>query len=362
MTTNIKTSLYDEHVKLNAKIVPFGGFEMPVSYPKGIVSEHKAIREHVGMFDVSHMGEFWITGEGALDFLQHVTINDVRNLEIGDAQYSAMCYEDGGIVDDLILYRKDSGYFMVVNASNIDKDFEWLQSKNKFNCTLENHSDKYSLIAIQGPRSRHILSSLTDEEIELKFYSCMDAKICGEKVMLSRTGYTGELGFEIYASHDSTIKIWQSFLDKGVEPCGLASRDVLRLEMKYCLYGNDIDNSTTPIEAGLSWITSFEKDDFIGRDILQSQKVNKPQRKLITFELLERGIPRHDYLIEKDGEKIGNVTSGTQSISLSKGIGMAYVKHQFAKIGTEINIIIRNKPVKAKIVKSPFVKETSLLH
>jgi aminomethyltransferase len=362
MATNIKTSLYDEHVKLNAKIVPFGGFGMPVSYPKGIVSEHKAVREKVGMFDVSHMGEFWISGEDALEFLQHVTINDVRNLEIGDAQYSAMCYEDGGIVDDLILYRKNNGYFMVVNASNIDKDFKWLQSKNHFNCTIENHSDKYSLIAIQGPQSREILSSLSKEEIQLNFYSYMDATICDDSVMLSRTGYTGELGFEIYASHDSIVKIWQSLLHKGVEPCGLASRDVLRLEMKYCLYGNDIDNSTSPIEAGLSWITSFEKNNFIGREILHSQKVNKPQRKLITFELLERGIPRHDYLIEKEGEVIGNVTSGTQSISLSKGIGMAYVKHQFAKVGTEISIIIRNKSVKAKIVKSPFVKETSLLH
>lgn len=358
----IKTALYDAHVKLGAKMVSFAGFEMPVTYPNGIQSEHYAVRKSAGMFDVSHMGEFWINGEGALEFLQNVTINDVSTLAVGDAQYSAMCYEDGGMVDDLILYRKPEGYFMVINASNIVKDLEWLTSHKPENVSIENHSDQYSLVALQGPQSREILSQFTDANLRLKFYSYMDATVCGHSVMLSRTGYTGELGFEIYASSEAIVHIWDAFYKAGVVPCGLASRDILRLEMKYCLYGNDIDQTINPIEAGLGWITALTKGNFIGKDVLLTTKKNKPCRKLVTFELNERGIPRHDYEIHIDGNKIGTVTSGTQSMSLNKGIGMAYIDKEFSKVGNKIDVIIRNKPVSATVVKPPFVKETSILN
>ena len=361
MSGNIKTALYDIHVELGAKIVPFAGYEMPVTYPNGIQAEHQAVRNSAGMFDVSHMGEFWITGDGALDFLQHVTINDVSKLEVGNAQYSAMCYEDGGIVDDLILYRKPDGYFMVINASNIDKDLEWLTKHKPENVNIENHSEQYSLVALQGPKSREILSQFTDADLNLKFYSYVDATICGHSVMLSRTGYTGELGFEIYAFNQAIVDIWKAFQNAGVIPCGLASRDILRMEMKYCLYGNDIDQTTNPIEAGLSWITDLSKNNFIGKSVLLSTKENKPNRRLVTFALNERGIPRHDYRIQTDGVDVGFVTSGTQSMSLSKGIGMAYINKGFTKVGNAIDVMIRNKSVSATIVKPPFVKETSIL-
>ena len=361
MSGNIKTALYDIHVELGAKIVPFAGYEMPVTYPNGIQAEHQAVRNSAGMFDVSHMGEFWITGDGALDFLQHVTINDVSKLEVGDAQYSAMCYEDGGIVDDLILYRKPDGYFMVINASNIDKDLEWLIKHKSENVNIENYSEQYSLVALQGPKSREILSQFTDADLNLKFYSYVDATICGHSVMLSRTGYTGELGFEIYAFNQAIVDIWKAFQNAGVIPCGLASRDILRMEMKYCLYGNDIDQTTNPIEAGLSWITDLSKNNFIGKSVLLSTKENKPNRRLVTFALNERGIPRHDYRIQTDGVDVGFVTSGTQSMSLSKGIGMAYINKGFTKVGNAIDVMIRNKSVSATIVKPPFVKETSIL-
>ena len=361
MSENIKTALYNIHVELGAKIVPFAGYEMPVTYPYGIQNEHHAVRNSVGMFDVSHMGEFWIYGDDSLEFLQYMTINDVSKLEVGDAQYSAMCYEDGGIVDDLIIYRKPDGYFMVINASNIDKNLEWLLKHKPENVNIENHSDQYALVALQGPKSREILSQFTDADLNLKFYSYVDVTIGGHSVMLSRTGYTGELGFEIYASNQIIVDIWKAFQNVGVVPCGLASRDILRMEMKYCLYGNDIDETTNPIEAGLGWITALSKNDFIGKSALCSIKNNKPNRQLVTFELNERGIPRRDYRIEVNCVDVGFVTSGTQSMTLSKGIGMAYINRGFAKVGNAIDIIIRNKPVSATIVKPPFVKETSIL-
>ena len=361
MSENIKTALYNIHVELGAKIVPFAGYEMPVTYPYGIQNEHHAVRNSVGMFDVSHMGEFWIYGDNSLEFLQYMTINDVSKLEVGDAQYSAMCYEDGGIVDDLIIYRKPDGYFMVINASNIDKNLEWLLKHKPENVNIENHSDQYALVALQGPKSREILSQFTDADLNLKFYSYVVVTICGHSVMLSRTGYTGELGFEIYASNQIIVDIWKAFQNVGVVPCGLASRDILRMEMKYCLYGNDIDETTNPIEAGLGWITALSKNDFIGKSALLSIKNNKPNRQLVTFELNERGIPRQGYRIEVNCIDVGFVTSGTQSMTLSKGIGMAYINRDFAKVGNAIDIIIRNKPVSATIVKPPFIKETSIL-
>jgi aminomethyltransferase len=358
----MKTSLYEKHIALGAKMVSFAGYEMPVSYPNGIQNEYHAVRNSVGIFDVSHMGQFWVTGKDALKYLQKVTINNVANLAVNDAQYSAMCYPDGGIVDDLILYRKSDGYFLVINASNIDKDFSWLQENLFGDTQLENQSNAYSLIAIQGPQARSVLSKYTDTGLDINFYSCINARICEEEVMLSRTGYTGELGFEIYANHKAVQKIWQKLVDETeVTPCGLASRDMLRMEMKYCLYGNDIDKSTNPIEASLGWITSLDKGDFIGRDIIAKVKAEKPSRRLITFELNERGIPRQGYEIHVDGEKVGFVTSGTQSPILKKGIGLGYVRKGLTKSGTEIDIIIRNKPVKATIIKPPFIKETSLM-
>ncbi len=356
-----RTILYDEHVKLGAKLVPFAGFEMPVNYLDGIKNEYYSVRNEAGLFDVCHMGEFYISGENALEFMQKVTVNDVSTLAIGDAQYSAMCNPKGGIIDDVILYRFPNGYFMVVNASNIQKNLDWLNSQNTYNVKIENKSDDYSLIALQGPNSRNILSKFTDADLTMKFYSYIDTEICGEKVMLSRTGYTGELGFEIYGNPNCIKNIWKNLINVGVKPAGLASRDMLRMEMKYCLYGNDIDQNTNPLEAGLSWISKINKGNFIGRDSLLKVKEEGLHRRLVTFELLERGIPRKGYVIQKDGEEIGVVTSGTQSPSLLKGIGIGYIKKGFTKSNTEIEIMIRNKPVKAKIVLPPFVKNTSLM-
>ena len=358
MTKNIKTSLYDIHVKLGAKIMPFAGFQMPVVYSDGIKVEHQAVRHSVGMFDVSHMGQLWITGEGSFKFMQKITINDIRKLKVGDAQYSAMCYDDGGIIDDLIIYRKNNGYLMVVNASNIEKDLNWLISHKTDDIKIENHSSRYSLIALQGPKSREILSNFIIEE--LKFYSFIESNILGNPIMLSRTGYTGELGYEIYISNVHAIDLWNTFLDMGVVPCGLASRDILRMEMKYCLYGNDIDESTNPIEAGLGWITAFSKNNFIGQSALLDVKKNQPSRKLVCFILNNRGIPRKGYRVMVNGLDVGYVTSGTISMSLGKGIGMAYIKQGFEKIGDRIDIMIRNKVNSAVIIQSPFVKNTSI--
>ena len=353
-----KTCLYNNHKNLGAKIIPFSGFEMPVNYSKGILSEYSSVRDNCGLFDVSHMGQFFIHGDKAYDFLQRLTINDVSKLNNYDAQYSAMCNEIGGIIDDLILYRMPKGYFMVVNAGNIDKNFKWLNNNIIDNVIIDNKSSDISLLAIQGPNTRKFLSKITDADLHFKFYSYIDADILGENIMLSRTGYTGELGFEIYGAHKHITKIWEELVNLGVEPCGLASRDILRMEMKYCLYGNDIDESTNPIEAGLSWITSMEKNSFIGKEKLIK---NKPEFKLIAFKMLERGIPRKDYDIKLDNLKIGRVTSGTQSFLLKSGIGLGYVKNNYNKVGQNIEISIRDRNIKAKIIDPPFIKKTSLL-
>ena len=355
-----ETALYNFHVQSGAKLVPFAGYKMPVSYPDGIQSEYFAIRNEVGIFDVSHMGEFTISGRGAKEFLQKMTINDVEKLQVGEAQYSAMCYPDSGIIDDLILYRKSDGYFMVVNASNIQKNFDWLNEHKTENVILKNVSEYYSLIALQGPQSRDVLSTYTHANLKMPFYSFEDALVCGYPVMVSRTGYTGELGFEIYGDANSLIHIWDELINAGVKPAGLAARDILRMEMKYCLYGNDIDNTTNPIEAGLSWITALSKGDFIGKDALLEIKKNRPGRQLISFVMKERGIPRQGYEVFVDSKKVGVVTSGTQSPQLKTGIGLAYVSIPFHKIGQNISLQIRNKFVSAKIIKPPFINETSL--
>ena len=357
-----KTSLYDSHIKLGAKLVPFYGYMMPVSYSNGIQSEYYAVRENSGLFDVSHMGEFVISGLGAKDFLQKITINNVDKLQIGDAQYSAMCYDDGGIVDDLILYRTPTGYFMVVNASNIEKNFNWLNQHIDNDVSIENVSDAYSLIALQGPKSREILSNYTNTDLKMPFYSYKESSIFDQSVMLSRTGYTGELGFEIYGNHKAIKYIWEQLIHLGVSPAGLAARDILRLEMKYCLYGNDIDEHTNPLEAGLSWITDFSKQDFIGKKSLLKIKKKGAGKRLVAFIMNERGIPRKGYEVFADSIKIGVVTSGSQSPILKSGIGLAYLDIEFIKVGQKIDIEIRNKYISAEIIKPPFIYETSIHH
>ena len=357
-----KTALFDNHLSLNAKMVSFGGFEMPISYAGGIQSEYFSIRKNVGIFDVSHMGQFIISGKSALEYLQQITINDVAKLKVGDAQYSAMCYADGGIVDDLILYRKSSSYLMVVNAANIKKDFDWLSQNLLDDVHLEDISSDICLIALQGPKSRKILSKITDIHLEMPFYTFKEGIVNGFSSMVSRTGYTGELGFEIYGKSDAIVSIWNELIDAGANPAGLAARDILRMEMAYCLYGNDINEKTNPLEAGLSWIMAMDRGGFIGHEKIQQIKNKGSNRQLIAFTMEERGIPRPQYEVFYKDNKIGIVTSGTQSLMLNHGIGLAYVDIPFNRTGQNIYIQIRNKRLKAIIVKPPFIKNTSLHH
>ncbi len=357
-----KTNFYQIHKNLNAKLVEFAGFEMPIQYTS-IIQEHKAVRNSVGVFDVSHMGELFIKGQRAMDFVQYVTTNDASKLFPGRVQYSAMCYEDGGIVDDLLVYKiSDQEFMFVVNASNIQKDYEWLQQNNKFDVQIENQSDLFSLLAVQGPNSLNVIQKLIHEKIDLAYYYFNFQNILGNKVILSRTGYTGELGFEIYFQGDTEVaeKIWNAIFTAGkeynIQPVGLGARDTLRLEMGYCLYGNDIDKSTNPIEAGLGWITKLKKTDFVGKAALLSAKENL-SRKLVAIVSVEKIFPRHRSGVSFNGELIGNVTSGTVSPVLEKAIALAYVKKEFSEIGTELNIVSRGKEAPAKIVKLPFIKK-----
>lgn len=356
-----KTALFDKHVSLGAKMVPFAGFDMPVQY-SGVTEEHIAVRENAGIFDVSHMGQFFIEGTGAKELLQKVTTNNVDNLKNGQAQYSCLPNEDGGIVDDLIVYKiDDEKYFVVVNASNIDKDWNHISKYNTFGATMTNVSDDTSLIAIQGPKALSILQKLTDTKLEdIPYYHFTIGTVDGiEDVIISNTGYTGSGGFEIYFKNQYAEKLWNALTDAGNEsgliPCGLAARDTLRLEKGFCLYGNDIDDTTSPIEAGLGWITKFEKD-FISREKFEQQKTDGITRKLVGFEMQERAIPRHDYpVVDAEGNIIGKVTSGTMSPMKKTGIGLAYVDKPYFKLGSEIFIQIRNKNIPAKVVKIPFV-------
>jgi aminomethyltransferase len=359
-----RTSFYDIHKSLNAKIVEFGGFEMPVLYT-GIIEEHLAVRNKVGVFDVSHMGEFEVSGPGALQFLQKVTINDVSVLIPGRVQYSAMCYEDGGIVDDLLVYNLGDKYMMVVNAANLQKDYDWLQSHLEGNVNLVDKSDGISLLAIQGPGSKALLQKLMDVNLdEIPYYHCKVDKVAGVEMLISRTGYTGELGYEIYfgAGTEMGKKIWDAVFEVGrefrVTPIGLGARDTLRLEAGYCLYGNDIDKTTNPLEAGLGWITKLNKGDFIGRNILIQAKQNGLKRHLIGFKFADKSIARHGYGLRANGKSIGIVTSGTFSPVLKCGIGMGYVETEFTKEGTTINAVIRNKEVTATVVKLPFIEKS----
>ena len=357
-----KIALNDIHEKLGAKMVAFAGYNMPVQY-EGINIEHETVRKGVGVFDVSHMGEFLIEGENALSLIQKVTSNDASILNINDAQYSCLPNEKGGVVDDLIVYRiKEFTYLLVVNASNIEKDWNWISSNNTMNAEMKNISDAYSLLAIQGPKAVEAMQSLSSIDLsEIPFYKFRVVDFAGiEHVIISATGYTGSGGFEIYCKNDEAEQIWNKVFEAGAEfgikPIGLAARDTLRLEMGYCLYGNDIDDTTSPIEAGLGWITKFTKD-FINAENLKKQKEEGVDRRLKAFELDERGIPRQGYeIVNENGENIGIVTSGTMSPSLKKGIGMGYLKKGYTKLGTKIFIQIRNKAVPATVVKLPFYK------
>ncbi|WP_316769119.1 glycine cleavage system aminomethyltransferase GcvT [Pedobacter frigiditerrae] len=356
------TALTDKHISLGAKMVPFAGYNMPVQY-EGINIEHATVRNAVGVFDVSHMGEFILKGEKALDLIQRVTSNDASKLIDGKVQYSCLPNKDGGIVDDLLVYRIDEKtYMLVVNASNIEKDWNWIQQFNTAGVEMHNISDKTSLLAIQGPKAADALQSLTDIDLaSMEYYTFKKGTFAGvDNVVVSATGYTGAGGFEIYFDNEHADRIWDAVFaagaEYGIKPIGLAARDTLRLEMGFCLYGNDIDDTTSPIEAGLGWITKFTKP-FTNAEALQAQKEAGVTRKLIGFEMIDRGIPRHDYpIVDAEGNVIGKVTSGTQSPSLQKAIGMGYVTKELAKEGAEIFIDIRNNKIKAKVVKFPFYK------
>ena len=357
------TQLFDKHVALGAKMVPFAGYNMPVQY-EGVNAEHEAVRNAVGVFDVSHMGEFLLTGEKALDLIQKVGTNDASTIQVGRAQYTCMPNGKGGIVDDLIVYRmKEDQYLLVVNASNIEKDWNWISSHNDLGVEMKNLSDDYALLAIQGPKAIEAMQALTSVNLsEIKPFSFEVAPFAGaEHVIISATGYTGSGGFEIYCKNTEAEQIWDNVFKAGepfgIKPIGLAARDTLRLEMGFCLYGNDIDDTTSPLEAGLGWVTKFTKD-FIDADFLKKQKEAGVTKKLIAFEMVDRGIPRHDYrILDAEGNVIGKVTSGTQSPSMKIAIGMGYVNTANAAADSEIFIEIRDKGVKAKIVKLPFYKK-----
>ncbi|MGB4773471.1 MAG: glycine cleavage system aminomethyltransferase GcvT [Chitinophagaceae bacterium] len=357
------TPFTQKHIALGAKMAPFAGYNMPISYT-GINDEHHAVRNNAGVFDVSHMGEFILKGEGALDLIQRVTTNDASKLSNGKAQYSCLTNENAGIVDDLLVYcvEENKVYMLVVNASNIEKDWEWIMRHNTGNVEMHNISDKTALLAIQGPNATKILQPLTEMDIlNLKYYTFVKGVFAGvENVLVSATGYTGAGGVEIYFEDkdDNAEKIWNAIFEagapKGLKPIGLGARDTLRLEMGYCLYGNDIDDFSTPLEAGLAWITKFTKP-FTSSEYLQKQKANGVEKKLVGFEMIDKGIPRHDYRIkDAEGNLIGRVTSGTQSPSLGKAIGLGYVRTDLSGLDSEIYVEVRDKLLKAKVVKIPF--------
>ena len=352
--------LSEIHKSLGGKMVEFAGYYMPVQY-EGVKAEHHTVRDEVGVFDVSHMGEVFVNGERALDFLQYITSNDVSKLTPGKTQYTCLPNFDGGIVDDLLLYMiGENNYLLVVNASNIEKDLAWINRHNTFECTINNQSDNYSLLAVQGPKALKLLQELTEINLsEIKYYNFRIGNITGIKdVIISRTGYTGEIGFELYVRNESTKQLWDALFNTSIKlkPIGLAARNTLRLEKGFCLYGNDINETTSPIEAGLGWITKFTKE-FINHEELRVQKDRGPNRKLVGLDLIDKGIARKGYLIlDSTGNKMGIVTSGTMSPSLNKAIAMAYVTIEFSKVGSEVYIQVRKKQIKAVVVALPFLK------
>ena len=356
------TALTDVHIALGAKMVPFAGYNMPVQY-EGVNAEHETVRKGVGVFDVSHMGEFFLRGKHALDLIQRVTSNDASVLTDGRAQYTCMPNDKGGIVDDLLVYKiADEHYMLVVNASNIEKDWAWISKHNTFGVEMENASDAYSLLAIQGPKALEALLPLTPVNLsEIAYYHFTIGEFAGIKdVIISATGYTGAGGVEIYVKNKDIRHVWEKVFEAGkafgIKPIGLGARDTLRLEMGFCLYGNDIDDTTSPLEAGLGWITKFTKD-FVNSTTLKLQKEQGVSRKLVAFEMQEKAIPRHGYdIVDKKGVVIGRVTSGTMSPSLGKGIGLGYVPVAYAKVGSTIWVQIRKNQVPATVVKLPFYK------
>lgn len=355
-----KTPFYQIHLDNKAKMVEFAGYWMPIQF-KGIMEEHRRVRSTVGLFDITHMGEFEVRGKDSLAFLQKMTTNDVSRLSDYQVQYSCMCYDDGGIVDDLLVYRLPDRFFLVVNAANMEKDFNWLKSHLFGDVKLEDLSDQTALLAIQGPVAEKVMAKLTTVDLKkLQFYWAAKGKVAGEEVLFSRTGYTGEDGFELYMPNEYGKHFWNAIMQAGkefgMEPIGLGARDSLRLEMKYMLYGNDIDKTTNPLEAGLGWIVKLDKGDYTGKKPTLKLKEKGIRRKLVAFELSDKAFPRQHYQIEKDGKKIGEVTSGTFSPSLEKGIGLGYVDIDYSEIGTKLDINIRGKSSATVIIKPPFYK------
>jgi len=363
-----KTPLYEAHQSHGAKLVDFAGWSMPLQY-SGVIDEYHAVRQHAGLFDVSHMGRLMFSGEGALDFLQWVTTNDVDKLAVGQAQYSMVCNPEGGIKDDVFVYRTDSHeYLLCVNASNREKISQWLskqQDKRQYNFTLEDCSAEMAQLALQGPQSKAILRDILQDASldELKPRWCLNAMVSGDNVLITRTGYTGELGYELYLSAERAAELWQRLIKvgepHGLKPAGLGARDLLRLDMGYFLYGNDLTEETTPVEAGAEWVIGFQKPEFIGSAVLKKQKQDGPNRRLVAFELLEKAVPRHDMAIYAKDEQIGQVSSGNLSPTLQKGIGLGYVAPQHSSDGTPIEIQVRGKKVPAMVVKLPFYKRKS---
>ncbi len=352
-----KTAFFDRHVAAGGKLVDFVGWAMPMQY-SGIVDEHRRVRSTVGMFDVSHMGEFHLSGEGALGDLERITTNRVAALDEGSVQYSAMCYENGGFVDDLLVYRLSDSYMLVVNAANKEKDLEWVRTHIGSRTELRDASEGTALIALQGPLAEKVLAKVAGKSVvSLKYYQSVTSQVAGREALVSRTGYTGEDGFEVYVEADEAGPVWDALMEAGaefeIEPVGLGCRDTLRLEMGYALYGNDIDEKHTPVESGLMWITKLKKGDFVGRDAILELKQGGPEERLVGFELKERGVPRHGHRILSEGREVGVVTSGTFSPSLEKGIGMGYVA-----AGTDgpLGIEIRNRTIPAATVSLPFYR------
>jgi len=365
-TSPRRTPLYEEHLASGGKMVPFAGFEMPIQYPSGITAEHRAVRAAAGLFDVSHMGEFEIRGRHALDLVQWVTTNDASRLEPGQAQYSTLPDHAGKLLDDLIVYRFEDHFMLVVNASNRARDLAWIASfAGQFDVQLSDRSDEIALLALQGPSSTGLLQLFTALDLsEIAYYRFGTGRVAGCDAILSRTGYTGEDGWELYLQSADAHRVWRAILEEGaalgVVPAGLGARDSLRLEMGYPLYGNDLSEERTPLQAGLGWVTKLEKGDFVGRAALAREKEQGVAEKLIGFRLLERGFPRTGYPITCSGKDIGTVTSGTLSPSLGVGIGMGYVPAELSRVGTEVEVVIRNEPVPAQVVRLPFYTEGSI--
>ncbi|HUF77107.1 MAG TPA: glycine cleavage system aminomethyltransferase GcvT [Longimicrobiales bacterium] len=361
-----RTPLYDEHVELGGKMVPFAGWEMPVQYPSGITAEHRAVREAAGLFDVSHMGELVVRGPQALDLLQHISINDASRIEVGQAQYSAMCLESGGVIDDLLIYRYPDRYMLVVNASNIDKDHTWVADRaDDFDVEVEDVSDGTALLALQGPAARELLRPLASIDLgDVTYYRFREGEVAGVAATISGTGYTGEDGFELYVAAEDAVALWRTLLERGSEaglmPAGLGARDSLRLEMGYALYGNDLDEEHTPLESGLGWVTKLDKPSFIGRTALVAQKEAGVPRKLVGLTVTGRGFPRPGYTIRSGGEQVGSITSGTVSPSLGFGIALGYVRAEQAAPGTRLEIDARGRALDAVVVRPPFYTEGSI--